>query len=115
MSRLTPKIPLLDHAWDDPSVFTPDALLAAVRLERHLPRDPAPEACVLEFDGDLTDWLIDTGRATRWHPWACFHTSMEKVEVDGEAIGVIPRTIGGPYAVLVAEQLAASGARVIWG
>jgi uridine phosphorylase len=40
---------------------------------------------------------------------------MENVDVDGESIGVIARTIGGPYAVLVAEQLAVSGARVILG
>jgi uridine phosphorylase len=29
--------------------------------------------------------------------------------------GLIPRTIGGPYAVLVAEQLRASGAQIILG
>jgi uridine phosphorylase len=40
---------------------------------------------------------------------------METLEVDGERVGVIARTIGGPYAVLVAEQLAASGVRVILG
>jgi uridine phosphorylase len=40
---------------------------------------------------------------------------MEAVEVDGDRFGVIARTIGGPYAVLVAEQLAASGAQVILG
>jgi uridine phosphorylase len=101
--------------WDAPSAFTPEVLLEAVRAERNLPRDPVPEVCVLEFDGDLTDWLVATGRTKRWRPWACFHTSMETVEVDGDCFGVIARTIGGPYAVLVAEQLAASGARVILG
>jgi uridine phosphorylase len=40
---------------------------------------------------------------------------MEMVEVDGDRVGIVARTIGGPYAVLVAEQLAASGARVILG
>lgn len=111
----TPKVPLLDHAWDSPSAFTPEALLDAVRAERSLPPDPAPEVCILEFDGDLTDWLIAAGCAERWRSWACFHTSMETVESGGDRFGVIARTIGGPYAVLVAEQLAASGARVILG
>jgi uridine phosphorylase len=115
MSELTSKVPLLDHVWDAASVFTPDALLAAVRLERNLPQYPAPEVCVLEFDGDLTDWLLATGKAKRWYPWACFHTSMETVEVDGEPVGIVARTIGGPYAVLVAEQLVCSGTRVILG
>ncbi len=108
-------LPLFGHALSEPSAFTPAALLDAVRVERNLPRDPVPEVCVLEFDGDLTDWLVATGRAKRWPPWACFHTSMETVEVEGNTFGVIARTIGGPYAVLVAEQLAASGARVILG
>jgi len=109
------RIPILQHALDAPSAFTPESLLEAVRTERNSPQDPAPEVCVLEFDGDLTDWLVATGRAKKWCPWACFHTSMETVEVDGERVGLIARTIGGPYAVLVAEQLAVSGTRVILG
>lgn len=108
-------LPLFQHALDAPSAFTPDSLIEAVRAERKLPPDPVPDVCILEFDGDLTDWLVATGRAKRWCSWACFHTSMETVEVDGDCFGLISRTIGGPYAVLVAEQLAASGARVILG
>jgi uridine phosphorylase len=109
------RIPLLDHALDAPSVFTPDGLLDAVRAERNLSHERVPEVCILEFDGDLTDWLVDTGRAFRWHPWACFHTAMETIDVDGDPVGIVSRTIGGAYAVLVAEQLAASGAKVILG
>jgi uridine phosphorylase len=40
---------------------------------------------------------------------------MYSMQVDGVLCGVVPRTIGGPYAVLVAEQLRASGARVVLG
>jgi uridine phosphorylase len=115
MSIEEKRLPLFQHSLDSPSAFTPESLLEAVRAERNLPQDPVPEVCVLEFDGDLTDWLVATGHAKRRHPWACFHTSMETVEVDGDCFGLIARTIGGPYAVLVAEQLAASGARVILG
>lgn len=115
MSNEAKRLPLFQHAWDSPSAFTPESLLEAVRAERNLPPDPVPEVCVLEFDGDLTDWLVATGHTKKWHPWACFHTSMETVEVDGDCFGLIARTIGGPYAVLIAEQLAASGARVILG
>ena len=115
MSKEHLNVPLLKHALDAPSAFTPEALLGAVRAERNLSRIPVPEVCVLEFDGDLTDWLVATARAVRWPSWACFHTTMHSVEVDGEPVGVIARTIGGPYAVLVAEQLAGSGARVILG
>jgi len=109
------QLPLFQHCLDAPSAFTPESLLAAVRAERNLPDSPVPEICVLEFDGDLTDWLAANGHTKRCPSWACFHSSMETVEADGECTGVIARTIGGPYAVLIAEQLAVSGARAILG
>jgi uridine phosphorylase len=108
MSDGTTGVPLLDHPLRAPSAFTPEALLEAVRLERSLASERVPDVCILEFDGDLTD-------VTRWPSWPCFHTAMNVVDVDGGRVGVLARTIGGPYAVLVAEQLAASGARVILG
>jgi uridine phosphorylase len=40
---------------------------------------------------------------------------MFALEVDGKPCGIVPRAIGGSYAVLVAEQLLASGARLIVG
>jgi len=40
---------------------------------------------------------------------------MFAIEIEGITCGIIPRTIGGPYAVLVAEQLAAAGAQLIIG
>lgn len=107
--------PLFRHALNSPSAFTPECLIDAVRSERNLPPDPVPEVCLLEFDGDLTDWMVASGLAARCSSWPCFHTAMEIVEADGVRFGVVARTIGGPYAVLVAEQLAVSGARVILG
>ena len=108
-------LPLLNHPLDDPSAFTPEALVAAVRLARALPAEPVPGVCVLDFDGDLTDWLVAQGRVRPCPAWACFHTAMFQFEVDGRSCGIIPRTIGGSYAVLIAEQLAVSGAKVILG
>jgi hypothetical protein len=40
---------------------------------------------------------------------------MRTVALDGVSCGIVPRTIGGPYAVPVAEQLWAAGAWVIVG
>jgi uridine phosphorylase len=108
-------IPLLSHPLDEPSAFTPEALLDAVRAARNLPREPVPPICILEFDGDLTDWLISTGKIRPWKSWACFHTAMHAFEVDGTPCGIVPRTIGGPYAALIAEQLKSSGAQVVLG
>jgi uridine phosphorylase len=107
--------PLLHHETDSPSEFTPDELVSAVRTARGLPDVAVPPICVLDFDGDLTDWLVREGRATPFEPWACFHTTMYVLETDGDCYGIIPRTIGGPYAVLIAEQLYVSGARLILG
>jgi len=108
-------LPLLNHPNDEPSAFTPEALMSAVRAERGLATLPVPPICLLDFDGDLTDWMVNTGAARPYPSWACFHTSMFSVEMDGGSCGVIARTIGGPYAVLIAEQLAVSGARLILG
>lgn len=44
---------LLTHPWEEPSVFTPEALIEAVRAERQLPKVSVPEVCLLDFDGDL--------------------------------------------------------------
>jgi uridine phosphorylase len=107
--------PLLSHPHFSPSAFTPEALVRAVRAERGIGTEDVPAICVLDFDGDLTDWLNTNGLARPCISWACFHTTMRIVSVDGIDCGIIPRTIGGPYAVLVAEQLRVSGARVIIG
>ncbi len=107
--------PLLDHELDSPSAFTPEELVGAVRAARRLPDLVVPHICLLDFDGDLTDWLVSHGKAASFEPWACFHTRMYLVEEDGVRCGVIARTIGGPYAVLVAEQLRVSGAQLILG
>lgn len=110
-----PKIPLLVHPVREESAFKPDALMNAVRAERNLSDSPIPRICVLDFDGDLSDWVASTGRSSACPAWACFHTRMQLVQADGMTAGVVARTIGGPYAVLVAEQMLASGAEVIVG
>lgn len=108
-------LPLFDHPLDEPTAFSPDGLMEAVRSERGRAGSPVPRVCVLDFDGDLADWLSATGRSTRCEAWACFHTAMETVRFDGREAGVVGRTIGGPYAVLIAEQMLASGVEVVVG
>jgi len=107
--------PLLNHELDADSAFTPDDLLNAVRVTKNLPNVNVPAVCVLDFDGDLTDWLIQKELARPFVPWACFHTTMYSLDIDGICCGIIPRTIGGPYSVLIAEQLHVAGAGVILG
>ena len=110
------KLPLLNHPLDEPTAFTPQSLMDIVRHAHCIPAgSPIPPICILEFDGDITDWLIDNGLARKFPSWPCFHTSMFAIEVEGLICGIIPRTIGGPYAVLIAEQLAACGVKLIIG
>jgi uridine phosphorylase len=107
--------PILDHPLAQPSVFTARKLIDEVRRSRQIPNGNVPPICILEFDGDLTDWLVREGIAKPLLPWACFHTTMFAIDLEGVTCGIIARTIGGPYAVLIAEQLQAAGTKLIVG
>src|SRR5579863_5090936 len=107
--------PIVEHPVEQPSAFTAAQLIRDFRSIRSVPAGAVPSVCVLEFDGDLTDWLVGQGLATRFSSWACFHTTMYTIELEGFRCGIVARTIGGPYAVLIAEQLHEAGARIIIG
>ena len=108
--------PLLNHPLDEPTAFTPQSLMDTVRRAHSIPAGaPIPPSSMLDFDGDITDWLIGSGLARKFPSWPCFHTTMYAIDVEGMTCGIIPRTIGGPYAVLIAEQLAACGVKLIVG
>ncbi len=107
--------PILLHPIGEASAFTPDALISDVRQQRAVGNEALPSICFLEFDGDLTDWLVEQQIATPFKSWACFHTTMFTLELEGVRCGIIARTIGGPYAVLIAEQLRAAGVPLILG
>ena len=107
--------PLLDHSLNQPSAFTPEGLIENVRRARRTPMQAIPPVCFLEFDGDLTDWLVSKGIAQPFDAWPCFHTRMFALKLAGVDCGIVARTIGGPFAVLVAEQLHAAGAKLIAG
>jgi uridine phosphorylase len=108
-------LPLFNHDFNSPTIFSPKSLVEAVRANKQLKQKTIPPVCVLEFDGDLTDWLLSTGKVKPCKSWACFHTTMYSLELDGFTYGIVPRTIGGPYAVLIAEQMMVSGAQVVLG
>jgi uridine phosphorylase len=108
-------LPILDHELGQPSEFTAANLMEDLRRVRLVPNGDIPPICILEFDGDLTDWLVQQQLAKPCSSWACFHTSMFALELEGVTCGIIARTIGGPYAVLIAEQLQAAGAKLIIG
>lgn len=108
-------LPLFSHALDEPTAFRPEDLVEAVRQQRGKSRGLIPSLGVLEFDGDLTDKLIARGEVRRCEDWPCFHTDMWLWPKDEPRCGIVARTIGGPYTVLVAEQMAVCGATAIVG
>jgi uridine phosphorylase len=95
------------------SVFQPANLLCEARRQRNLPDEPVPRVCLLDPDGDIAAHLADTGRGHRHTGWACYHTDMWVTDLAGTAVGVVGRAVGAPFAVLVAEQLFASGADLV--
>lgn len=99
--------------YDAPSVFTAANLLREDRRQRHLPAIPVPRVCLLDPDGDVVDHLRAAEAAQRHPGWACYHSEMWTTEVSSRTIGIVPNAVGGPYAVLVAEQLVESGCELI--
>jgi uridine phosphorylase len=65
------------------------------------------------MDGELVDRLTSTGRAMLDRSWPCFHTKLYRWRIGESEVGVIGGTVGAPFAVLVAEELFASGCEAL--
>ena len=106
-------VPILaDKHYDRPSVFSPANLLREARRQKSLPVSDVPEICVLDPDGDLFRHLRASGAQHNPY-WACYHTELYDLELDGMVIGVLGCAVGASFAVLVAEELFASGCRFL--
>jgi uridine phosphorylase len=92
-----------------PSAFTPDNLLREARRQKGLGQSSVPAVCVLDPDGDIVRRLTAAGRAHRDTSWACYHTDLYRATERGLELGIVGRAVGASFAVLVAEQLFASG------
>jgi uridine phosphorylase len=102
--------PILAHEGHaEPSVFTPANLLREARRQKGIDYGKIPEVCVLDPDGDIVDYLRQTDRAEPDPYWACYHTRLYNYTQGGVSYGIIGRAVGAPFAVLVAEELFASG------
>jgi uridine phosphorylase len=108
------RAPILTHkAYDAPSVFEVESLLREARRQRGVPSGDIPAVCVLDPDGDLAEHLIAAGQAAPHRHWACYHTRLYVFTLAGAECGVIPYAVGASFAVLVAEELFASGCRLL--
>lgn len=106
-------VPLPIKAYDQASVFEPANLLREARRQKNLPAMPVPRVCLLDPDGDIAAHLESSGQGHKHPGWACYHTDMWVTDVSGTTLGVVGRAVGASFAVLVAEQLFASGAELV--
>jgi uridine phosphorylase len=95
------------------SLFRPEHLLREARRQKQLSQAGVPAVALLDPDGDIVRFLMRTGRGHKHQGWACYHTDMWVTDLDGLEIAVVGCAVGAPFAVLVAEQLAVSGAQLV--
>ncbi len=111
---LAPNVPLLrDKVYDARSIFRAENLLREARRQKNVPEGAVPEICVLDPDGDLVRHLLQSGAGQKSPFWACYHTDLVVFETGGTRFGVVGCAVGGPFAVLIAEQMFASGCRLL--
>ena len=102
-----------EKAYDEPSVFEPSSLLREARRQKGLPPESVPDVCVLDPDGDIVRYLVESKQAELDRTWPGYHTDLYRFERGGTTIGLIGRAVGASFAVLVAEQLFAAGCELL--
>lgn len=106
--------PLLDNKNPSAkSVFVPAALLREARRQKGLTAANIPSICVLDPDGDIVRRLRANGDARIANEWPCYHTELYTFTLGGMVVGIVGCAVGAPFAVLVAEELFASGCRLL--
>jgi uridine phosphorylase len=110
-----PRLPpiLAQKDYQAASVFQPANLLREARRQKGLPPADVPEICLLDPDGDIVRALRRDGRAAPSPGWACYHTELFEFEHERVRFGIIGCAVGASFAVLLGEQLFASGCRFL--
>jgi uridine phosphorylase len=99
--------------YEKPSVFQPENLLREARRQKEITELVIPEICILDPDGDIEEYVIQKHNAKLNKAWACYHTKLFEFEHEGQKIGIIGKAVGASFAVLLAEQLFASGCKLL--
>lgn len=107
-------LPILDHKfYNKPSVFQPENLLREARRQKGITEFIIPEICILDPDGDIEEYVIQKHNAQLNKAWACYHTKLFEFNYGEIKVGIIGRAVGASFAVLLAEQLFASGCKLL--
>lgn len=99
--------------YEAPSVFVPENLLREARRQKGLARHDVPPVCILDPDGDIVRHLRATDRAAPASYWPGYHTTLYTFQQAVTTMGIVGCAVGAPFAVLVAEQLFASGCQLL--
>jgi uridine phosphorylase len=102
-----------DKDTSAPSVFRPAALLREARRQKGLATVEVPPVCILDPDGDIVRRLRQAGRSKPFEAWPCYHTRLDTFTLAGRTVGIVGCAVGAPFAVLIAEELFASGCRLL--
>jgi uridine phosphorylase len=111
--KSTPPPIIRQKAYEQSSVFIPENLLKEARRQKSTPAGKVPSVCVLDPDGDIVETLLARNEAQLNVYWACYHTNMYNFTLGQLELGIIGYTVGAPFAVLVAEELFASGCQLL--
>ena len=101
------------HA-DSPSVFIPSTLLREARRQKGIAAAAVPSVCVLDPDGDLGA-PASRVQAPRGGSGIgpAITRSLTSFRSDPFRLGIVGRVVGASFAVLVAEELFASGCELL--
>jgi uridine phosphorylase len=96
-----------------PSAFRPENLLREARRQKQIASVVIPAICVLDPDGDLVRRLLASGEARLEAAWACYHTQLYTFRDGAIEFGIIGCAVGASFAVLIAEEMFASGCQLL--
>jgi purine-nucleoside phosphorylase len=67
----------------------------------------------LDPDGDIVRRLKANGEARLANDWPCYHTELYTFTIGAQTAGIVGCAVGAPFAVLIAEELFASGCQLL--
>ncbi len=104
---------LAQKHYSAPSAFTPESLLREARRQKRMAEASVPAVCILDPDGDIVRALVGKGQARLDPAWACYHTQLYSFAHAGLQYGIVGCAVGASFAVLIAEELFASGCELL--
>jgi uridine phosphorylase len=104
---------LAQKHYNTASAFTPECLLREARRQKRIADTNIPSICILDPDGDMLRHLLASGQARLDPAWACYHTQLFSFSRGGIDFGIVGCAVGASFAVLIAEEMFASGCKLL--